>query len=165
MTTPKSAPTAQTNVELIKFANAQASFICEAMLGVVAEDGNVYNKVVLVLVKRNSENKAEQTLRYWIDIPIAKVLMHDLWTGGLTAKYDEFKRRGNVQRALKVSPTDDGGYQVSVMNAENGDKQWLYFDMSRLQARALARTVLDYLSHYELASMIQAVSGRANKMP
>lgn len=48
--TPKAFPTTHSNnVELYKTANAQASFICEAMLGWKAENGETYNKVVLVI--------------------------------------------------------------------------------------------------------------------
>jgi len=69
--TPKAVHAAQANIELFKTANAQASFICEAMLGFQAENGEIYNKVVLVIVKRDHDNKAQKTVRYFVDIPRA----------------------------------------------------------------------------------------------
>ena len=80
------------NVELYKTANAQASFICEAMLGFKADEGQTYNKIVVVIVKRDSQNKAESTVCYFLDVPAAKVLCHDLWEGALHEEHDEFKK-------------------------------------------------------------------------
>ena len=92
MTTPKAVPTAQhSNIELYKTANKTASFIAEAMLDFAATDGKTYNKIVLVIVKRSESNKALATVRYFLDIAPAKVLMHDLWLGALHDdwSYDE----------------------------------------------------------------------------
>lgn len=47
------------------------------MLGFQAENGEIYNKVVLVIVKRDHDNKAQKTVRYFVDIPSAKVICHD----------------------------------------------------------------------------------------
>jgi hypothetical protein len=53
-------------VELYKTANAQTSLICEAMLGRLGSDGQVYNKIGLVLVLRDNSNKALKTLWYYL---------------------------------------------------------------------------------------------------
>ena len=153
MNTPQAIPTT-TNVELYKTANAQASFICEAMLGFKADDGQTYNKIVLVIVKRDANDKAEATVRYFMDVPAAKVLCHDLWEGALHDEHSEFKKRGNTQRALKIGPIEVNGYKFSVMNDEGGEKQWLFFDLSCFQTRCLSRTVLDHLGVWEMASML-----------
>ena len=110
----------------------------------------------LVIVKSDRDNKAEKTLRYWLDVPAAKVLMHDLWDGALATAFNEFKRRGNAQRALKVEPLGGGAYKLSIMNDENGEKRWLFFELSRFQVRCLSRTVLDHLQACEFASMFAA---------
>ena len=158
MNTPKSAPTAHTNnVELYKTANKTASFIAEAMLDFAVTDGKTYNKIVFVIVKRDAQNKAEATVRYFLDIAPSKVLFHDLWHDTLSDEHNEFKQRGNVTRALKITQNGDG-YRISVMNAEHGDKAWLFFDLSQFQVRCLARTVLDHLHCYELAMAIQQLS-------
>ena len=143
------------NVELYKTANAQASFICEAMLGFKADEGQTYNKIVVVIVKRDSQNKAESTVRYFLDVPAAKVLCHDLWEGALHEGHDEFKKRGNTQRALKIEPIEGGAYKCTIMNDEGSEKQWLFFDLNRFQMRCLAQTALDYLQAWELATVIQ----------
>jgi hypothetical protein len=145
------------NVELYKTANAQASFICEAMLGFKADDGQTYNKIVLVIVKRDSQNKAETTVRYFLDVPAAKVLCHDLWEGALHEEHSEFKKRGNTQRALEIVPTEGNAYRFTIMNDESGEKQRLFFELNRFQTRCLTRTVLDYLQAWELATVIQDV--------
>ena len=159
----KSAPTAHTNnIELFKTANKTASFICEALLDFKAYDGRTYNKIMLVLVKRDAQNKALETIRYFLDIAPAKVLFHDLWHDTLSDEHNEFKQRGNVTRALKITQNGDG-YRISVMNAEHGDKAWLFFDLSKFQVRCLARTVLDHLHCHELAMAIQR--GHLNPQP
>ena len=153
--TPKAVPTAHSNnVELYKTANAQASFICEAMLGWKAENGETYNKIVVVIVKRDSDHHALQTVRYFLDIPAAKVLMHDLWEGTLTDEHSEYKRLSGKERALSIKP-QDSGYRFSVMNTEAETKDRLYFDLNRFQARCLARVVLDYLHCHELVEAIR----------
>ena len=91
MNTPKSVPTAHANnIELAKFANKTVSFIIEAMLDFAATDGKTYNKIVLVLVQRNAQNKALATVRYFLDIAPAKVIFHDLWNGILNDDYSEY---------------------------------------------------------------------------
>lgn len=153
---PKAAPTAHShNVELFKTANAQASFICEAMLDFHAENGETYDKVVLVIVKRDSDHHALQTVRYYLDIPAAKVLCHDLWDGALTEEHSEFKKLSGKERALSIKPLDGGGYRFSLLNVEGETKDRLYFDLNRFQTRCLARVVLDYLHCYELAAAIE----------
>jgi hypothetical protein len=95
-------------VELYKAANAQTSLICEAMLDQLGTDGQVYNKIGLVLVLRDKSNKALKTLRYYLDIPVAKVLFHDLWEGKLGEEYKEFKKTGgNKERAFQVSTAEE----------------------------------------------------------
>jgi hypothetical protein len=144
-------------VELYKAANAQTSLICEAMLDQVGSDGQVYNKIGLVLVLRDKGNKALKTLRYYLDIPVAKVLFHDLWEGKLSEEYNEYKKTGgNKERAFQVSPNEGGGYRVAVMNNSGGERDRLYFQFSQREARQLAITVLDYLRAYELANAIVA---------
>lgn len=152
MNTPKAAPAQHPNVELFKTANAQASFIAEALLGFKAENGETYNKLVLAIVKRDHDNKALQTVRYFVDIPSAKVICHDLWEGTLTEEKSEYKRLSGKERALSIKPLDAGGYRFSVMNVEGETKDRLYFDLDRFKCRCLARTVLDYLHCWELAA-------------
>ena len=107
MNTPKAVSTAHTsNIELYKTANKQASFIAEAMLDFAATDGKTYNKVVLVLVKRDAQNKAIATVRYFLDIAPAKVLFHDLWLGALHNEHSEYKVLHGTERALKLTPLD-----------------------------------------------------------
>ena len=154
MTTPKSAPTAHANVELYKTANKTASFITEAMLDFAATDGKTYNKIVLVIVKRDAQNKAIVTVRYFLDIAPAKVLMHDLWMGTLD-EHSEYKVLHGTERALTIAPLEGGAsYRFSLMNKSDGEALSLYFDLSRFQTRCLARTVLDYLQAWQIASAI-----------
>jgi len=150
--TPKAT---HSNIELFKTANAQASFICEALLGFVAENGETYNKVVLVIVKRDSDHHALQTVRYYLDIPAAKVLMHDLWESALTEEHGEYKKLSGKERALSIKPLDGGGYRFSLLNVEGETKDRLYFDLNRFQTRCLARVVVDHLHCYELAEAIR----------
>lgn len=156
MERPKAAP-APANTELIKFANAKASLIIEEMFDFPIGDGDVVSKIVVVIVRRDAANRAEVTLRYYLDIPDIKVLMHDLKIGALHQEFDEFKKRGNVQRAVKITPQDEhsGSYRLSIMNTEGVDQQWLFFDLSRFQVRCLAVTVLDYIRNYEMARLIR----------
>ena len=156
MNTPKAVSTAHTsNIELYKTANKQASFIAEAMLDFAATDGKTYNKVVLVLVKRDAQNKAIATVRYFLDIAPAKVLFHDLWLGALHNEHSEYKVLHGTERALKMTPLDNpGAYRVSVMNKADGETESLYFDLSRFQVRCLARMVLDHLNWWQIASAI-----------
>lgn len=138
--------------EIYKTANAQTSFICEAILGQADQAGRVYNKIGLVLVLRDAQNKAVKTLHYYLDIPAAKVLFHDIWTGGLSEEYKEYKNTVKGERGLSVSITEGGGYRILVMNTnETGQRDKLYFIVTKLQARQLAITVLDHLRSYELA--------------
>ena len=151
----KAVQTAQhSNVDLYKTANKTASFITEAMLDFAATDGKTYNKVVIVIVKRDAQNKALATVRYFLDIAPAKVLMHDLWIGTLD-EHSEFKKLHGTERALKMTPLDAAGaYRFSVMNKSDGESESLYFDLSRFQTRCLARSVLDYLHSWQIASAI-----------
>ena len=155
MNTPKAVSTAHTsNIELYKTANKQASFIAEAMLDFAATDGKTYNKVVLVLVKRDAQNKAIATVRYFLDIAPAKVLFHDLWLGALHNEHSEYKVLHGTERALKMTPLDAGAYRFSVLNRTDGETESLYFDLSRFQVRCLARMVLDHLNWWQIASAI-----------
>ncbi|MBC8458092.1 MAG: hypothetical protein H8D67_08875 [Deltaproteobacteria bacterium] len=43
--------------ELYKTANARTSFICESLLGYVAQDGSEYNKISMVLVMSRTRHK------------------------------------------------------------------------------------------------------------
>lgn len=148
--------------ELYKTANAQTSLICEAMLGQIGSDGQVYNKIGLVLVLRDNTNKALKTLRYYLDIPAAKVLCHDLWEGKLGDEYKEFKKvGGNKERAFQIVPNEGSGYRVSIMNSsDSGERDRLYFQLSCWEARQMAITVLDYLRAYEIATAIAAILGK-----
>lgn len=141
--------------ELYKTANAKTSFICESLLGYKAQDGTEYSKIAWVLVLRDASNKVEQTVKYYLDVPTAKVLMHDLFVGELCDEFKEFKKHGDKQRAVSIKPMDEG-YRVSIMNSSggNGDKQSLYFDIIAWQARELAITTLDYIRNLELARTI-----------
>ena len=67
--------------ELYETANARTSFICESLLGYTAQDGKQCDKIALVLVLRDGQNKAQQTVKYFLDVPTAKVLMTDLFHG------------------------------------------------------------------------------------
>ena len=155
MTTPKAVPTAHTNnVELYKTANKQASFIAEAMLDFAATDGKTYNKILLVIVKRDAQNKAIATVRYFLDVASAKVLFHDLWLGALHNDHSEFKQLHGTERALNITSLDGGAYRFSVMNKSDGESESLYFDLSRFQVRCLARMVLDHLNWWQIASAI-----------
>ena len=150
------------STELYKTANARTSFICESLLGYTAQDGKQYDKIALVFVLRGPDNKAQQTVRYFLDVPTVKVLMTDLFDGELRDEFSEFKQHGGKQRALTIKLNDDG-YRVSIMNSNGGDeKQSLYFDISAWQARELAITVLDCIRNYELAKMLAPyLSGHA----
>jgi len=155
MTKPKAVPTAHaTNIELAKFANAQASFICEAMLDFAATDGKTYSKLVIVIVKRDAQNKALETVKYFMDITPAKVLFHDLWLGTLHDEHSEYKALHGTERGLKISPVDGGVYRFSVMNKSDGESESLYFDLNRFQVRCLARSILDYLQSWQMSTMI-----------
>ena len=154
MTTPKAVPTVHThNVELYKTANKTASFIAEALLDRKADDGKTYNKVVLVIVKRDESNKALATVRYFLDIAPAKVLMHDLGIGTLD-EHSEYKVLHGTERALKITHLNAEAYRVSLMNKSDGESESLYFDLSKFQTRCLARTVLDYLQAWQMSQMI-----------
>lgn len=143
------------SAELYKTANAKTSFICESLLGYVAQDGTEYNKVALVLVLRDANNKAQQTVKYFLDVPTAKVLMTNLFAGKLQDEYSGFKQHNGKQRALTIKQNDDDGYRVSIMNSNgDADKQSLYFDITVWQARELAVSVLDHVRNYELAQVL-----------
>lgn len=131
------------------------------MLGIVANNGKVYNKIGLILVLRDEKNKAVKTLRYYLDVPTAKVIFNDLWEGTLPRKYSEFKKGPVAERALNITLNEKGFYQFSVMNVkkekDGEDKQNLYFNLTRFQARQLAVCVLDHLKNQELAQAIVRV--------
>lgn len=147
--------------ELYKTANAKTSFICESLLGYVAQDGKQYDKIALVLVLRDGQNKAQTTVRYYLDVPAAKVLMHDLFYGKLKDEFKGFKQYNDIQRALNIRLLEEKNYRVSVMNT-NGDKQSLYFDMTIQQAREMAISVLDHVRNYELGKVLALhLSGQA----
>ena len=137
------------SLELIKFANAQTSLICEA-IGYAGKDGKWHNKIGLVMVLRDAQNKAVKTLRYYVDIPSVKVLCHDLWNLRLKDEVNEYKKTEKAERALRITPKEQS-YRFSVMNTVEGKKESLYFDLSQNQARQMAITVLDYLRAYEMA--------------
>ncbi|RLI46567.1 hypothetical protein DRO69_02780 [Candidatus Bathyarchaeota archaeon] len=140
--------------ELYKTANARTSFICESLLGYTAQDGKQYDKIALVLVLRGADNKAQQTVRYFLDVPTAKVLAHDLFAGELRDEFKEYKQHNGKQRALSIKQHENV-YRVSIMNSNGGeDKHSLYFDITAWQARELAISVLDHIKHYELARLM-----------
>ena len=142
-------------VEIYKAANAQTLFACEAMLGNVSSDGKKYDRVNLVIVLKDGQNKALKTMRYYLDIPAAKVLCSDLWQGKLHEEYSEFKKTDKAERALNFSPLKEGGYRVTIMNSNSdGSRDRLYFPLSTLQARQMAISVLDYLRVQELAGAL-----------
>jgi hypothetical protein len=120
------------SVELYKTANVQTLLICEAMLGQPGFDGQVYNKIGLVLVLRDNTNKALKTPRYYLDIPAAKVLCHDLWESKLCGEYKEFKKvGGNKERAFQISPNEGGSYRILIMNSsDGGERERLYYLIS-----------------------------------
>jgi hypothetical protein len=125
-------------VELYKVANAQISLICEAMLGHIGSDGQVYNKIGLVLVLRDNRNKALKTLRYYLDIPAAKVLFYDIWESKLGGEYKEFKKTGgNKERAFQISTSEGGGYRIAIMNNSGSERERLYFQLSQSEVRQL----------------------------
>ena len=125
------------------------------MLDHLGSDGQVYNKIGLVLVLRDNANKALKTLRYYLDVPVAKVLFYDIWESALGEEYKEFKRGQNWERALNITPNEGGGYRLSVMNSvDSGERNRLYFQLTRWEARQMAICVLDYLRAHDLASAI-----------
>ena len=147
----------ESNKELFKLANNTVSFIAENFLGFKADDGQVIDKVALLLIKRDSDNRATQTLRYYIDVPAAKVLCHDLWVGALHQEYSEFKKRGNTQRALRIEPLDESGaYRIGIMNqaSQDTEQERLFFDLNRFNSRAFARTVLDFLTYEQMTKQL-----------
>jgi hypothetical protein len=153
--TPKAVPTTQhSNIELYKTANKTASFIADAMLDRKADDGKTHNKILLVIIKRDGQNKALATVRYFLDIAPAKVLFHDLWIGALHNDHNEFKLSHGTERGLRITSLDGGAYRVSLMNKSDGEALNLYFDLSRFQVRCLSRAVLDHLQAWEIASAI-----------
>ena len=155
MNIPKSVPTAHANnIELAKFANKTASFFTEALLDRKADDGKTYNKVVLVIVKRDESNKALATVRYFLDIAPAKIIFHDLLIGALHDEHSEYKKLHGTERGLRITSLDGGAYRFSVMNKSDGEAESLYFDLSKFQTRCLARTVLDYLHSWQMSQMI-----------
>ena len=144
--------------ELYKTANAQSSFICEAILAHADQSGKVYNKIGFVLVLRDPNNKALKTLRYYLDIPAAKVLFHNMWEDKMPADYKEFKNTTKGERGLSISKAEDGGYRIFIMNSNEGkERDKLYFIISKLQARQLAITVVDHLRAHELAAALAAL--------
>jgi hypothetical protein len=132
------------------------------MLGQPGSDGQIYNKIGLVLVLRDNTNKALKTLHYYLDIPAAKVLCHDLWESKLCGEYKEFKKTGeNKERAFQISSNEGGGYRISMMNSsDGGERERLYFELNQSEARQLAITVLDYLRAYEMAKAIAEIVGK-----
>jgi len=93
-----------------------------------------------------------------LDVPVAKIVFHDLQIGSLHDDFDDFKKLGNRERALRITPLDAGAYRFSLQYRENGqDWQRLFFDLPRMGIRCLSRTVLDYLSNHELAAAIVGV--------
>ena len=143
-------------MELFKTANAQTSFICEASLERRADNGKIYNKIAMILVLRDEKNKAVKTLKYYLDVPAAKVLFFDLWEDKFNKKYTEFKRNPKMERALTITLQETGLYQVSVLNVSKKpeEKLNLYFNLNRFQIRHLSISVLDYLKNHELALML-----------
>ena len=73
--------------EIFKTANSQASFIVEAMLDFLGTDDKLYDKICLLIIKRDQDNKAEITLQYYLDVAPAKVLFDDLSIGALHEDY------------------------------------------------------------------------------
>ena len=137
------------SLELIKFANAQTSLIFEAV-SYMDKEGKRRNKIGLVMVLRDAQNKAVKTLRYYVDIASVKVLCHDLWNLRLKDEVNEYKKTEKAERALRITPKEQS-YRFSVMNTVEGKKESLYFDLSQNQVRQMAITVLDYLRAYEMA--------------
>ena len=155
----------ESNKELFKLANNTVSFISENFLGFKADDGQVINKIALLLIKRDNANRATQTLRYYLDVPAAKVLCHDLWIGSLHQEYSEFKKRGNTQRALNIDPLDESGaYRIGIMNqaSQDAEQERLFFDLNRFNSRAFARTILDFLTYEQMARQLAAVKDGGN---
>lgn len=154
---PMTAQTQKYAVELFKTANREISFIAEAWLDHVLPDGTIISKVALILVKRDGQNKAVQTVKYWLDLPTAKVIFNDLWNNALTDTWNEYKQRAGSQKAIDIEPQDEG-YQLRVMNKDNGEMQRLFFNLTTFQARALAITVIDHLRAWELAKAIRSIA-------
>ena len=155
------------NKELFKIANNTVSFIAENFLGFKADDGQIFDKIALLLIKRDNANRAIQTLRYYLDIPACKVLCHDLWTGALHQEYSEFKKRGNTQRALNIDPLDESGaYRIGIMNqtSQDAEQERLFFDLNRFNSRAFARTVLDFLNYEQMARQLAAAKEGGNNV-
>lgn len=143
------------STNLYKTANAQISFVCEAMLE-AEKDGKTFSKIALILIQRDQCNKAIATVRYFLDLPMAKVLFHDLWMNRLSAEVKEFKKFNGQEKAVSIAPKE-GGYRVAIMNKEanSQERKNLFFDMPGMGARALAITVLDHLRAWEIARAMQ----------
>jgi len=142
--------------ELYKTANAKTSFIAESLLGSTARDGTEYNKIVFVLILRDGDNKAQQTVKYFLDVPTIKVLTTDLFARNLQGEFSGFKQHGGTQRGMNIKPLDEGDYRLFIMNSNGSDdKQSLYFDLTAWQVRELAITILDHVRNYELAKSIK----------
>lgn len=148
------------NNELYKIANAQTSLIIEALLGNKDKEGRVYNKIALTMVLRDQSNKATKTLRYYLDVPVAKVLFHDIWNGDLREEYQEFKSGTTTERGLKITLLEKG-YRISIINKDLtlDKKDWLYFNLSSREARQIAITILDHLNAHELALAVTRLLG------
>ena len=143
--------------ELFKTGTSKTIFICEALMDSPGSDDKVYNKINLIIVLRDENNKAVKTVRYFLDVPVAKVIFHDLWHLALKENYDEYKKSGGNERAVQISPTELG-YRISILNSTGGDaKDRLYFDLTNFQIRQLARELLDYLRLHELAFVISTM--------
>jgi len=143
--------------QLFKSFNRKSNvlFSVTTLLDSVAKDGKVYNKLQLDLVQLDQNSKAEKQASFFLSIPSAKVLFHDLWTETL----HEYKDAGisSVQRYLAVSKNDNGSISFKVDNKTNGDYCSLFIGISPIEARKLARVILDFLQQWELAKIISGV--------
>lgn len=142
--------------DLFKTANDKTSFIVE-FCDTYNEEKKTYTKVIFTLVLLTPEKKATKTVRYFMDIPVVKCLMYDLFHKALgDREVKGFKKSDSGERSISIKRIPEKPLlRIGISETKTSDKtrENLYFDLNGDLTRQMAITVLDFLKNYELLKL------------
>lgn len=156
-------------IVLFKTANNTASFIVE-YLKMKGENERTYEKVGVKIIELDAEKKAKRMVKFYLDIPAVKVVMHHLWKDSLSKiwtdipkkEFSQFKNVRDEQRSFKIVKGNQN-YRFSVMNNQGEKKNSMYFDLTFFQTEQVSTTVSDFLRAREFAQAVYDLKTNAQQ--
>src|SRR3990172_3162862 len=130
--------------------------LCEAankshslFINVALNEGNgeKYTKLVISILKRDSDNKAVQTVTFFLDFPLARLWFTDLAKPQFEGEMQQFKSHHDTQRGIKVTARGTK-VRLSILEQKDSNKKSLYLELDREEARTISLEVLCFLENY-----------------